>query len=86
MNVYDYRGDFHKEKFERLLTEKINKPITLKTKSLYVDERIYINAKIFVDGKDSGINVDFDDLTEYEKHGILNFKLNQLVRTIKETL
>jgi len=86
MNIYDYKGDFQKEKFERVLTEKLNKPVMLKTKSMYVDEKMYVNAKIYVDGTDSGVNVDFDDLTEYEKHGILSFKVNQLVRTIKEKL
>ena len=86
MKVHEYKGIETVEKYERLLTERLDKPVLIRTKSWLADDIMRVIGKIYVNEKYTEVDVDFDDLTEFERRGTLNFKLGQIVKNIKEKL
>ncbi len=71
---------------EDRLSKLVGKDITVKRKSFYIDEQFSSFAKFLVDEEETGIEVDFYDLTEYDKRGRLNHELARLAEKIKEIL
>ena len=71
---------------ENKLSKILNREVTVKRQSFYIDEQFTSYAKIFVDKNDTGVKVDFYDLTEYDKRGRLDKQLEKLALTIGEVL
>lgn len=63
---------------EEQLTKRLNKKIELSKGSYYSSEEMAFYREIIVEGKNSGIKIDLDDLTEYDKRGILDKRLDKL--------
>jgi len=68
----------NKEFLEKELTKRLSKKIELSKEGYYSSEEMALYRKIFVEGKDTGIKFDLDDLTEYEQRGILDRQLDKL--------
>jgi hypothetical protein len=68
----------NKEFLEKELTGRLNKKVKLSNEGYYSSEEMALYRKILVEGKDSGIKFDLDDLTEYEHRGILDRQLDKL--------
>lgn len=69
---------FNKEFLEQQLTKRLNKKVELSREGYYSSEEMALYRKIFVESKCSGIKFDLDDLTEYERRGILDKQLDKL--------
>ena len=63
---------------EEQLTKRLNKKVELSKEGYYSSEEMALYRKIFVEGKYSGIKFDLEDLTEYQKRGILDRQLDKL--------
>ena len=63
---------------EEQLTKRLNKQVELSKEGYYSSEEMALYRKIFIEGKYSGIKFDLDDLTEYERRGILDKQLDKL--------
>ena len=63
---------------EEQLSKRLNKKVELSKQGYYSSDEMALYRKILVDGKDAGIKFDIDDLTEYERRGILNKQLDKL--------
>jgi ACT domain-containing protein len=63
---------------EEQLTKRLNKKVKLSREGYYSSEEMALYRKIFVGERDSGIKFDLEDLTEYERHGILDKQLDKL--------
>jgi hypothetical protein len=63
---------------EEQLAKRLNKKIKLSKEGYYSSEEMALYRKIFIEGSDSGIKFDLDDLTEYEQRGILDRQLDKL--------
>lgn len=71
---------------EDKLSVLIGKNVTIKRQSFYIDEQFISYAKIVIDEEDTGMKVDFYDLTEYDRHGRLNHQLAKLANKLGESL
>ena len=63
---------------EEQLTKRINKKVEISKQGYYSSEEMALYRKIYLEGKDSGIKFDLEDLTEYERRGILDKQLDKL--------
>jgi len=63
---------------EEQLTKRLNKKVELSKEGYYSSEEMALYRKIFVENKDSGVEFDLEDLTEYEVRGILDKQLDKL--------
>ncbi len=63
---------------EEQLTKRLNKKVQLSKQGYYSSEEMALYRKIFVENKDSGVEFDLEDLTEYEVRGILDKQLDKL--------
>jgi len=63
---------------EEQLTKRLNKNVKLSKEGYYSSEEMALYRKILVEKKDTGIKFDLDDLTEYERRGILDKQLDKL--------
>jgi len=63
---------------EDQLTKRLNKKVQLSKQGYYSSEEMALYRKIFVENKDSGVEFDLEDLTEYEVRGILDKQLDKL--------
>ena len=63
---------------EEQLTKRINKKVELSKQGYYSSEEMALYRKIFVDGRETNIKFDLEDLTEYEVRGILDKQLDKL--------
>jgi len=63
---------------EEQLTKRLNKKVELSKEGYYSSEEMALYRKIFVEGKFTGIKFDLEDLTEYERRGILEKQLDKL--------
>ena len=63
---------------EEQLTKRLNKKVELSKEGYYSSEEMALYRKILVEGKYSGIKIDLEDLTEYQKRGILDRQLDKL--------
>lgn len=63
---------------EEQLTKRLNRKVELSKQGYYSSDEMALYRKIYVEGKDTGIKFDLDDLTEYEKRGILDKQLDKL--------
>jgi hypothetical protein len=63
---------------EEQLTKRINKKVEISKHGYYSSEEMALYRKIYLEGKDSGIKFDLEDLTEYERRGILDKQLDKL--------
>ncbi len=63
---------------EDQLTKRLNKKVELSKHGYYSSEEMALYRKIYVEGKDSGIKFDLEDLTEYDHRGILDKQLDKL--------
>jgi hypothetical protein len=63
---------------EDQLTRRLNKKVQLSKQGYYSSEEMALYRKIFVEDKDSGVEFDLEDLTEYEVRGILDKQLDKL--------
>jgi ACT domain-containing protein len=63
---------------EEQLTKRITKKVELSKQGYYSSEEMALYRKIFVDGKETNIKFDLEDLTEYEVRGILDKQLDKL--------
>jgi len=63
---------------EDQLTKRLNKKVQLSKQGYYSSEEMALYRKIFVEDKDSGVEFDLEDLTEYEVRGILDKQLDKL--------
>lgn len=71
---------------EEVLSKKLNKDIQIKKQSFYVDDEYIVKGRIFVEGKEVPMKIDFYDLTEYNKRGILLQQLSRIANKLQETL
>lgn len=85
MNLHSYLGPVKKQKFEKELSKHLDKDVLLKTKTILAEDNILITAKIYIEGEYSGVDVDYEDLTEYDRCGKLSYELAKIARKIKET-
>lgn len=69
---------FNTKFLEEQLTKRLNKKVELSKQGFYSSEEMALYRKIYIDGKDSGIKFDLEDLTEYEGRGILDRQLDKL--------
>ena len=67
-----------KEFLEKELTKRLNKKVELSKGAYYSSEETAFYRYIIVEEKNTGIKFDLDDLTEYERRGILNKQLDKL--------
>jgi hypothetical protein len=63
---------------EEQLTKRINKKVELSKEGYYSSEEMALYRKIYLEGKDTKIKFDIEDLTEYERRGILDKQLDKL--------
>lgn len=70
--------NLNKEFLEEQLTRRLNKKVELSNGVYYSSEEMAIYRQIFIEGKSSGIKFDVEDLTEYERRGILDKQLDKL--------
>jgi hypothetical protein len=63
---------------EDQLTRRLNKKVELSKQGYYSSEEMALYRKIYIEGRDSGIKIDLEDLTEYERRGILDRQLDKL--------
>ncbi len=63
---------------EEQLSSRFNKKVELSKHGYYSSEEMALYRKIYVEGKDSGIKFDLEDLTEYDGRGILDRQLDKL--------
>lgn len=63
---------------EEQLTKRLNKQVKLSKEGYYSSEEMALYRKILIEGKYSGIKFDLDDLTEYERRGMLDKQLDKL--------
>jgi len=63
---------------EEQLTKRTNKKVELSKEGYYSSEEMALYRKIFIEGKYSGMKFDLEDLTEYERRGILDKQLDKL--------
>ena len=68
----------NKEFLEQQLTKRLNKKVELSREGYYSSEEMALYRKILVENKYSGIKFDLEDLTEYERRGILDKQLDKL--------
>lgn len=68
---------------EKELSKRSGRNIILKEGYYSAIEQAHYK-KIFVDNEYSGVMFDLEDLTEYEKHGILDRQLDRLANKLKE--
>jgi len=68
----------NKEFLEEQLTRRLNRKVELSKGVYYSSEEMAIYRQIIVEGKGSGIKFDVEDLTEYERRGILDKQLDKL--------
>jgi|688.fasta_scaffold458398_1 hypothetical protein len=68
----------NKEFLEEQLTRRLNKKVELSKGVYYSSEEMAIYRQILVEGKNTGIKFDVDDLTEYQQRGILDKQLDRL--------
>ncbi len=71
---------------EEVLSKKLNRDVQIKKQSFYVEEEFIVKGRIFIDGKESSLKIDFYDLTEYNKRGILPQQLSKFANKLQETL
>ena len=70
---------------EDQLSKRINKKVELSKEGYYSSEEMALYRKIFVEGKYSGMKFDLEDLSEYERRGVLEKQLDKLAsRLIKQ--
>ena len=72
----------NQEFLEQQLTKRLNKKVQLSKGGYYSSDEMAFYKQIFLEGKDSGVKFDLDDLTEYEKRGILDKQLDKLAARI----
>ena len=70
--------ELNAEFLQEQLGKRLNKKIELSRESHYSSEEMALYRKIYVSGKYSGIKFDLEDLTEYERRGILDKQLDKL--------
>jgi hypothetical protein len=63
---------------EEQLTKRLNKKVELSKEGYYSSEEMALYRKIYLEGKDTKIKFDIEDLTEYERRGILDKQLDKL--------
>lgn len=68
----------NKEFLEQQLTRRLNKKVELSKGSYYSSEEMAVYRQILIEGKNSGIKFDVEDLTEYEQRGMLDKQLDKL--------
>jgi DNA polymerase III alpha subunit (gram-positive type) len=68
----------NKEFLEEQLTRRLNKKVELSKGVYYSSEEMAIYRQILIEGKNTGIKFDVDDLTEYAQRGILDKQLDRL--------
>lgn len=71
---------------EEVLSKKINKDVQIKKQSFYIDDEFIVKGRIFIDGREVPIKIDFYDLTEYNKRGILAQQLSRVANKLQETI
>lgn len=71
---------------EEVLSKKLNRNVEIKKQSFYVEEEFVVKGRIFIEGKESSLKIDFYDLTEYNKRGILLQQLSRIANKLQETL
>jgi hypothetical protein len=75
---------FNAKFLEEQLTKRLEKKVELSKQGYYSSEEMALYRKIYVDGKDTGIKFDLEDLTEYDRRGIVGEQLDRLAaRLIK---
>jgi uncharacterized protein with PhoU and TrkA domain len=70
---------------EKELSNRVGKTVSLKGMVFSAEEGALYRS-IMVDGEYSGIMFDIEDLTEYDKRGILEEQLDKLANKLKEHL
>jgi hypothetical protein len=63
---------------EEQLTKRLNKKVELSKEGYYSSEEMALYRKIYLEGKDTKIKFDIEDLTEYDHRGILDKQLDKL--------
>lgn len=67
---------------EEQLTKRLNKKVELSKQGYYSSDEMALYRKVYVEGKDTGIKFDLEDLTEYAQRGILDRQLDRLAARI----
>jgi hypothetical protein len=67
---------------EEQLSKRLNKPVQLSKESYYFSEAMCLCKKIYVEGRYTGIKFDLEDLTEYDRRGILDKQLDKLANKL----
>lgn len=69
---------------EEQLSKRLDKKVEVSKDGIYSSEEMALYRKIFVNGKETSIKFDLEDLTEYDHRGILEPQLDKLAaRLIK---
>lgn len=63
---------------EEQLTKRLNKKVYISKSGYYSSDEMAFYREIIVENRNSGIKIDLDDLTEYDKRGILDKQLDKL--------
>ena len=71
---------------EEVLRKRLNRDVEVYKESIYAGGELSTYGRIYIDGRECPIRVDFYDLTEYNKRGMLLQQLNKLANKIEETL
>ena len=69
---------FNKDFLEQKLTERLKKKVEVSREGYYSAEEMALYRKIYVEGRYTGIKFDLEDLTEYDRRGILDKQLDKL--------